>query len=140
MPGRKYSQANSKYRYGFNGKEKADEITSDGYDFGARIYDGRLGRWMSVDLITKAFISPYNFAANSPIQLVDPDGADEIHFFYVYDNSAGLLSLSKVTKWAVIIKNGEPDIFIHHKFSITSDENQVNKPNSIQEMKASKLG
>ena len=64
MPGRKY-QAGSGYRYGFNGKEKSDEITSDDYDYGARIYDGRIGRWLSTDIVTKPFISPYNYSSNN---------------------------------------------------------------------------
>ncbi len=38
-----------KYRYGFNGKEKDKDIAPDNYEFGARIYDARLGRWMAVD-------------------------------------------------------------------------------------------
>ena len=43
MATRAYSSGG--YRFGFNGKEKDDEINVDGgsYDFGARIYDGRLG-------------------------------------------------------------------------------------------------
>jgi RHS repeat-associated protein len=66
------------YRYGFNGKEKDDEINGNGnsVDFGARIYDSRLGRWLSVDpLVSKyPYLSPFNFVANSPIMFIDPDG------------------------------------------------------------------
>jgi len=45
-------------------------------DFGARIYDSRLGRWMSVD---KKFslapdYSPYNNNFNNPLFYADPDG------------------------------------------------------------------
>ena len=62
MPGRKY-EAISGYRYGFNGKEKSDEIYGEGngYDFGARIQDPRVGRWLSIDPLTKKFPSqsPY---------------------------------------------------------------------------------
>jgi RHS repeat-associated protein len=59
MPGRKYSIGNGAYRYGFNGKEKNNEISGEGnsYDFGARIYDPRLGRWLSTDIVTKPFIT-----------------------------------------------------------------------------------
>jgi RHS repeat-associated protein len=37
--------------FGFNGKEKDDEVVGAGnsYDFDARMYNPRLGRWMSVD-------------------------------------------------------------------------------------------
>src|SRR5690554_1271658 len=39
------------YRYGFNSMERDDEIKGKGnsYDFGARMYDPRVGRWLSVD-------------------------------------------------------------------------------------------
>jgi RHS repeat-associated protein len=66
------------YRYGFNGKEKDNEIKGDGnnLDFGARIYDSRLGRWLSLDPLQEKYpsLSPYNFCANNPIMYVDPDG------------------------------------------------------------------
>jgi RHS repeat-associated protein len=66
----------NKYRYGFNGKEKSDEIASDDYDFGARIYDGRLGRWLSLDPLAAKYpsSSPYNFCLNNPTRFIDPDG------------------------------------------------------------------
>jgi RHS repeat-associated protein len=64
------------YRYGFNGKEKDDEHTQGKYDFGARIYDARLGRWLAIDMLYKKmpYLSPYNFANNNPIRFLDPDG------------------------------------------------------------------
>ncbi len=68
----------SSYRYGFNGKEKDDEINVDGgsYDFGARIYDGRLGKWLSVDPLQAKYpnLSPYNFCSNNSILFLDLDG------------------------------------------------------------------
>jgi len=75
MPGRKYEPA-SGYRYGFNGKEKDKDLAPDNYDFGARIYDGRIGRWLSVDPLQAKYpsLSPYNFVANTPLQAIDPDG------------------------------------------------------------------
>jgi RHS repeat-associated protein len=74
MMGRKFDS--DKYRYGFNGKEKDKDIAADNYDFGARIYDGRIGRWLSVDPLQAKYpgLSPYNFVANSPVLYVDPDG------------------------------------------------------------------
>jgi len=46
MPGRSFNS--NSYKYGFNGKEKDDEVKGNGnsYDFGARIYDPRIGRWL----------------------------------------------------------------------------------------------
>ncbi len=75
--GRNFS-VGSGYRFGFNGKEKDMQILNDAYDFGARIYDGRLGRWMSLDpLMTKyPNQSPYDFTINNPLVFVDSDGKD----------------------------------------------------------------
>jgi len=70
--------AGSEYKYGFNGKESDDEIAGNNntLDFGARIYDARLGRWLSTDPLMKeyAFASPYCFVLNTPLQAIDPDG------------------------------------------------------------------
>ena len=78
MPGRKYSQVNVKYRYGFSGKENDNDIKGEGnaYDYGARILDPRLGRWLSVDPLQQKYtdLSSYQYCANSPISAKDPDG------------------------------------------------------------------
>jgi len=70
--------AGSGFRFGFNGKEKQGEIGVDGYDFGARIYDGRIGKWFSVDPhVFKFFsISPYNYCYNNPNRFIDYNGND----------------------------------------------------------------
>ncbi len=77
MPGRNFS-AGSEYRYGFNGKENDKDISEDGQDYGMRIYDGRLGRFLSVDPLAKLFpwYSPYHFAGCSPIRNLDLDGGE----------------------------------------------------------------
>jgi RHS repeat-associated protein len=76
MPGRKFSQPNSSYRYGFNGKENDNSTGEGNLDFGARIYDCRLGRFLTVDPLTREYVSstPYSFAANNPILLIDSKG------------------------------------------------------------------
>lgn len=72
MIGRTYSS--SSYRYGYNGQEKSEEIHA--YDFGARIYDSRLGRFQSLDPYSKEYpmFSNYSYAANSPMILTDKEG------------------------------------------------------------------
>ncbi len=80
MPGRKYNQANAKYRYGFNGKENDNDVKGEGnqLDYGARILDTRLGRFLSVDPLAKqfAYYSPYQSTGNSPIRFIDLDGQE----------------------------------------------------------------
>jgi RHS repeat-associated protein len=75
MPGRKYT-AGSGYRYGFNGKEKDIAGEGNAYDFGARVYDSRVSKWLSTDPLQTKYpgLSPYQFCANSPISSKDPDG------------------------------------------------------------------
>lgn len=71
-------------KFGFNGKEKDDEITVTGgdYDFGARIYGSRLGRWMSVDPEFKKYpsLSGYSSFENNPIAILDPGGDTTVFF------------------------------------------------------------
>lgn len=63
---------------GFNGKRMDNELSVEGghLDFGARIYDSRIGKWLAPDPYEKMYSdqSPYNFALNSPIIFVDADG------------------------------------------------------------------
>jgi RHS repeat-associated protein len=78
MPGR--NSSSTTYRYGFGGKEKSNEIYGEGnaYDFGDRIQDPRLGRFLSVDPLQKKYPNwtPYAYAMNSPLKLKDIDGKD----------------------------------------------------------------
>ncbi len=60
--------------YNFTGKERDVDT---GYDyFGARYYDSRIGRWMSVDPLVEKYpgLSPYNYVANNPLLLIDKKG------------------------------------------------------------------
>ncbi len=61
-------------RYKFNGKE-LDPQTGY-YYYGARYYDPVISRWLSIDPLAEKFtgLSPYNYTANNPVMLVDPDG------------------------------------------------------------------
>ena len=78
MPGRKYSIANTNYRYGFNGKENDNDIENGALDYGMRIYDGRLGKFLSVDPLSKKYpmLTTYQFGSNSPICSIDLDGLE----------------------------------------------------------------
>tara|TARA_R110001592_G_scaffold178589_2_gene419720 strand:- start:568 stop:1635 length:1068 start_codon:yes stop_codon:yes gene_type:complete len=82
MPGRNASSGD--YRYGFNGKEKDDEVKGNGnsYDYGFRIYDSRLGKFLSVDPLSQNFPwwTPYQFAGNTPIQAIDLDGLEILDY------------------------------------------------------------
>lgn len=90
MPGRKYQAGTGLYRYGFNGKENDNEVKNAGnqQDYGMRIYDTRLGRFLSVDPLTKSYphYTPYSYAGNKPIKFIDLDGAEEANNNYDFNN------------------------------------------------------
>ncbi|MBK9257209.1 MAG: hypothetical protein IPM42_17180 [Saprospiraceae bacterium] len=85
MPGRTYRNpafdGTNNYRFGFNGKEldKSGEFGSlTHYDYGFRIYNPSIGKFLSVDPLTKSYpmLTPYQFASNTPIQAIDLDGLE----------------------------------------------------------------
>jgi RHS repeat-associated protein len=82
MPQRSF--ASGGYRYGFNGKENDNEVKGNGnqQDYGFRIYDSRIAKFLSVDPITAEYpeLTPYQFASNRPIDGVDLDGLEYATF------------------------------------------------------------
>ncbi|MBK6987036.1 MAG: hypothetical protein IPH33_01660 [Bacteroidetes bacterium] len=105
MPGRQFNAGT--YRHGFNGKENDNEVKGVGnqQDYGMRVYDGRIARFLSVDPIQKEYpeLTPYQFAGNTPIQAVDLDGKEvydyrldlndkgqNTSFIYMGENTHGL--------------------------------------------------
>ena len=77
-------QAGIEYRYGFNGKENENDLFGNGnaIDFGDRIFDSRLGRWLKVDGYFKIYpsYSPYTFSINNPINIIDRNGNTIVPF------------------------------------------------------------
>ena len=112
MPERSYTATTKGYRFGFNGKEQDDEVNGEGnaYDFGARMYDSRLGRWMSVDAMKKPYFSSYQYGADNPMIYIDPDGNTEYYFNGKWIGSDGVnnnkIALVKSNKVKRGIKKG----------------------------------
>jgi len=81
------------YRFGFNGKENDTEVKGAGnqQDYGMRIYDPRIGRFLSVDPIRTEFpeLAPYQFASNSTIDGIDLDGLEHYSFTLSIDSKTG---------------------------------------------------
>jgi RHS repeat-associated protein len=71
---------NNGYRYGFNGMENDNEVKGAGnsVDFGERIYDPRLGKWLSLDRFAAKYpgLSAYAYTFNNPVIFKDIGGAD----------------------------------------------------------------
>ena len=92
------------YRYGFNGKEKDSEWNSGNvYDYGFRIYDPRIAKFLSVDPLSPEYpmLTPYQFASNTPIMAIDLDGL-EAYIRENYDSQGKLESITVVTEIQVI--------------------------------------
>ena len=94
MTGRKFSSG-SGYRYGFNGKENDNEVKGEGgqQDYGMRIYDPRLGKFLSVDPIAKDFPwnSSYAFAENDVIRSIDLDGLEKVVYTFIKNEDGSWL-------------------------------------------------
>jgi RHS repeat-associated protein len=84
LPNKGYS---SGYKYGFNGMEKDDEVNGSGnsYDFGERLYNPQLGRFLSTDPLESKYpeISPYHGLLNNPILYLDPTGGENAIYVYI---------------------------------------------------------
>ena len=88
------------YRFGFNSMENDNETygTGNALDFGARIYDPRLGRWLSLDPLMKKYPGESNYAyvSDNPIVYVDVDGKDRIYNLYVIDEDGNRHHLATI--------------------------------------------
>ena len=62
----------------FTGHEKESDLAEGIYTTEYRLYDARVGRWLSVDPLWEKYVgmSPYNYCAGNPVKLVDPDGRE----------------------------------------------------------------
>lgn len=99
------------YRYGFNGKENDNELKGAGnqQDYGMRIYDPRVARFLSVDPIAKEYseLTPYQFASNRPIDGIDLDGLEYMRNgrTSVYGLNTFQVNISSYTLKSLWIKN-----------------------------------
>ena len=60
----------------FTGHEKESDLAEGIYTTEYRLYDARVGRWLSVDPLFEKYVgmSPYNYCMLNPVMMVDPDG------------------------------------------------------------------
>jgi RHS repeat-associated protein len=92
-------------RFGFNGKEKdanSEWGDQNHYDYGFRIYNPTIGKFLSTDPLTRDYpwYTPYQFAGNTPIMAIDLDGLepyveDGVLIGYVVQKGQGPTQISK---------------------------------------------
>lgn len=77
LPGRNF-RSNAAYRFGYQG-QFAEKDEETGYNaFELRLYDCRIGRWLSTDPYNQ-YYSPYLSMGNNPVNRFDPDGGFDWH-------------------------------------------------------------
>jgi len=123
MPERKVSL--SDYRFGFNGKEKENTIngTANSLDYGARIYDVRIGRFISLDPDKEFYskMSPYQGLNNNPINFIDATGKGATSQIQFNDNGQPYILVSST----VYIYTNDPNVNLN-QFK-TNYENGLNE-------------
>jgi len=86
--------ASATNHYLYNGKELNTDLGLDWYDYGARFYDGALGRFTTIDRFAEKYFSnsSFGYAANNPIKFIDVNGdsidvySPEGSLLYVFDD------------------------------------------------------
>ena len=65
-----------KQPYKYNGKEQDNRNGLNWYDYGARMYDPALCRFLTMDPLAEKYygISPYAYCLNNPVRFIDPTG------------------------------------------------------------------
>jgi len=132
------------YLFGFNGKEKDDEITQGQYpgshlNFMFRIYDSRIGRFLSVDPLSSNFPwnSSYAFAENRVIDGGDLEGKEWEKKTFVDPN--GVTNVTYTVKLKVVnnskllsVRLDQENIMMGVKQTFESSLTQFDKDNNIQ--------
>jgi len=108
---RTYDYSSTKFRFAFNGKELDNEVYGFGnfQDYGARMYNTRLGRFISPDPLIVgqkkyAWLSGYQFASNRPIDGIDMDGL-EYATFWIYIQKNKVVKINITTDYQLKDKN-----------------------------------
>lgn len=111
------------------------------YDFGARFYDARLGRFTSIDPLQAKYpsISPYAFVANNPILFKDLDGRKIIIYYkdvngkeQAYEYKAGI---QPSFKNAIIDKVHEAAVYNMHSNKGAEIWNQLSTSDAVLEIR-----
>lgn len=112
-----------------------NEVKGQGaqYDYGFRIYDPRLGRFLSTDPLERKYpmLTPYQFASNSPIQAVDVDGLEGVQYLETQTDKDGKAVIKRVV---------EADVYV----AISRDKNSPHfyskKPDSDVKVQSQVIG
>ncbi|MDQ3073921.1 MAG: hypothetical protein M3Q97_11735 [Bacteroidota bacterium] len=101
MPDRSFEIGSVSYRYGFIGQENDNEISGVGnsQDHAFRSYDPRLGRYKSLDPLSRDYPwnSPFAYAENRVIDGIDLEGLEYISFHHYANGAVAKTEFYKMT-------------------------------------------
>lgn len=137
------------FRYGFNGKLKDDDIKGSGnsYDYGFRFYDPRVGKFLSIDPLTKKYpeLTPFQFASNNPIWFIDLDGLEGVKYLEksneeIFGGPALIrvvevdiyIAISKMEKSTHYKESDVPDIELNLSYSYNNGNFHDNEGNPVE--------
>ena len=123
--------SSNRYRYGFQGQEKDDELKGEGnsLNYTFRMHDPRIGRFFARDPLEQKYphYSPYSFSGNKVIHAVELEGLEEYvvttntdkrlrHFKVRPDDNLSVIAkitgvaVNDIIKWNEKSLNGNPDL------------------------------
>ena len=99
-----------------------------------RIYDPRVGRFLSMDPLTKSYpeLTPYQFASNSPVSGIDLDGKEFLIMITPQYTSGNMVVSSQISEVDLTKSVKDIEFLAHH---IGAE----NMKNMLDEQKAQKL-
>ncbi|SEH39988.1 DUF6443 domain-containing protein [Chryseobacterium culicis] len=128
---------NPAYNYKYNGKELQENGM---YDYGARMYMPDLGRWGVMDAMSEKYRrhSPYNYAVNNPVMVIDPDGND------VVSVNGGMMATGGDAGFAysafVATRSTSTNFFTGSSFEGLMDDYRLNRNGKFELIKKTKDG
>jgi len=156
LVGRNKALSSENYRFGFNGYENTDDIYGNdlAIDFGARVYDSRLGRFYSIDPLDFYFSyqSGYCFAGNCPVKYIDYYGNGPIDpstwtrvstvymnrkniYFYSNFDASEVYSYTAFDKWLFWYGRIEQSTDFRHPIENLADEIEIKERYSSYKIK-----
>ncbi len=123
--------SSDRYRYGFQGQEKDDELKGEGnsLNYTFRMHDPRMGRFFAVDPLARSYPwnSPYAFSENQVIAFVELEGKEKNWAQAWKDEKREFKALFKASTWREIREE------IHQAFNEDPNNPKFIKPQGAVE-------